>query len=276
MRIGEITSKRLDHHGIVAGVIEDLGLIGAIDARLGSSSQETLSAGQAVAGMILNGLGFSDRPLSLTPQFFEQIPVDRLFGDGVTAADFNRYKLGRTLDALYDTGLSSLFSELASVAVAKEGVDCGRQALDTTTFSLEGSYDQNSDSQGVRITHGYSKDRRPDLQQVVAELIVSHDAGIPLMLQCHDGNASDSMVFKERCKQLVEQFDPGQLLVADSKLYCQENIENLRKIGFVTRIPESLKEAKSTIIASLQDTDGWHKLPSGEGTQENLYYSHSH
>jgi hypothetical protein len=33
---------------------------------LGLHDQEEITAGEAVAGMILNGLGFSDRPLTLS------------------------------------------------------------------------------------------------------------------------------------------------------------------------------------------------------------------
>jgi uncharacterized protein DUF4277 len=35
-----------------------------IDARLLLHDQEEITAGEAVAGMILNGLGFANRPLS--------------------------------------------------------------------------------------------------------------------------------------------------------------------------------------------------------------------
>lgn len=35
-----------------------------LDARLGLHDQEESTAGEAVAGMLLNGLGFSDRPLT--------------------------------------------------------------------------------------------------------------------------------------------------------------------------------------------------------------------
>jgi transposase len=65
--------KRLDHLGIVAGVIKDLKLIETIDQRLqkDKNDQEMITPGEAIAGMIMNGLGFSDRPLCLTPQFFE-------------------------------------------------------------------------------------------------------------------------------------------------------------------------------------------------------------
>jgi hypothetical protein len=51
--------------------------------------------------MILNGLGFSNRPLTLTPQFFTNKPLDLLFREGVRAEMFNRFKLGRTLEETY-------------------------------------------------------------------------------------------------------------------------------------------------------------------------------
>ena len=90
--------ERLDHLGGVASVINDLGIIEMIDARLGIHDQEEITAGEAVAGMILNGLGFSDRPLTFTPQFFANKPLDLLFHEGVRAEMFNRFQLGRTLD----------------------------------------------------------------------------------------------------------------------------------------------------------------------------------
>jgi hypothetical protein len=51
--------------------------------------------------MILNGLGFANRPLSLTPQFFTNKPLDLLFRPGVRAEMCNRFKLGRTLDDVH-------------------------------------------------------------------------------------------------------------------------------------------------------------------------------
>ena len=69
-----------------------------IDARLVPDEQEAITPGTAVAGMILNGLGFSNRPLSLTPPFFAHKPLDWLFHEGVHAEMCNRFPLGRTLD----------------------------------------------------------------------------------------------------------------------------------------------------------------------------------
>ncbi len=50
-----IRVERLDHLGVVASTIKDVGIIEMIDARLVQHDQEEITAGEAVAGMILNG-----------------------------------------------------------------------------------------------------------------------------------------------------------------------------------------------------------------------------
>src|SRR5882672_93409 len=54
-----LSVERLDHLGILSEVIKDLGLIRLIDARLVPDELEEITPGEAVAGMILNSLGFS-------------------------------------------------------------------------------------------------------------------------------------------------------------------------------------------------------------------------
>ena len=186
--------ERLDHFGVVAGVIKDLGIIEIIDARIPPDDREKISTGEAIAGMILNGLGFSNRPLSLTPQFFENKPLELLFRDRVHPAHFNRFKLGRSLDDAYDYGCNLLFSEIAMASCQKEGVDLRFNSLDTTSFSLTGEYDASTDEHGIAITYGYSKDHRPDLKQAILELIVSQDGGVPFISQSWDGNANDNVI----------------------------------------------------------------------------------
>src|SRR5215468_7760092 len=157
--------ERLDHLGLIASVIKDLGLIDMIDRRLVPDEQERITPGEAVAGMILNGLGFANRPLSLTPQFFANKPLDLLFRPGVEAEMFNRFKLGRTLDEINTYGGDLLFSEIALAVCQQEAIDQRFNHLDTTSFALSGEYVPERDEQAIAITHGYSKDHRPDLQQ---------------------------------------------------------------------------------------------------------------
>jgi transposase len=104
--------------------------------------------------MILNGLGFSNRPLSLTPQFFVNKPLDVLFRPGVHADMFNRFKLGRSLDEVYTYGCDLLLSALARAVCVHAGMDQRFPHLDTTSFSLSGEYAPESDEHAILITQG--------------------------------------------------------------------------------------------------------------------------
>ena len=119
----KITTKQLDHLGIVAGVIRKLGIIEFIDERLKVDPREEITAGEAVAGMIINGLGFCSQPLSLTPLFFKPKALDQLFGKKMNYKHFNRFKLGRVLDMLYKYGCSNLFAEISAMVCQKQNVD---------------------------------------------------------------------------------------------------------------------------------------------------------
>ena len=58
-----IRVQDLDHSGIVAGVIDEIGLVELINQEVGGHPQEIVSAGVAVKAMIINGLGFVSAPL---------------------------------------------------------------------------------------------------------------------------------------------------------------------------------------------------------------------
>ena len=159
--------ERLDHLGLVACMIQDLGLISIIDAHLLPDAQEAITPGEAVAGRILNGLGFANRPLSLTPQFFTNKPLDLLFRPGVRAEMCNRFKLGRTRDEVHAYGCELLCSEVARAVCAQESIEPRCHHLDTTSCSLSGDYIPERDERAIHLTHGDAKDHRPDLKQAV-------------------------------------------------------------------------------------------------------------
>lgn len=255
-----VAVERVDHHGIVMGVIKDLGLVEQINLHLGISPDEKITAGEAVAGMIVNGLGFTDRPMTLTPQFFSNCPLEILFRDGVQSDDFNRFKLGRTLDRICAFGCDAWFALLAQSVCKKEGIDTRFCHLDTTSFSLTGEYYADSDEHEILITHGYSKDHRPDLKQTVLELLVSRDGGIPLISKVWDGNTSDNEVFRRRAQALVDSLeasDSPTYVIADSKLYSESNAENLKNLPFITRIPETIKAVSEKILEAQSDDSNW-------------------
>ena len=139
---------------------------------------------------------------------------------------FNRFKLGRTLEEVHAYGCDVLLANWPWPFVTQEGIEQRFHHLDTTSFSLSGDYMPESDEQAIHITHGYSKDHRPDLKQAVLELMVSQDGGVPLVSKSWDGNTSDTQIFRERAQALITTFANSptpRYLVADAKLYSEDN-----------------------------------------------------
>ena len=91
----KLNLKRLDQHAIVAAVIDGLTMVEIVDGLVGLDFQEKVSTGMVLKAMILNGLGFSNRPLTLPPQFFANRPLESILGPGITAKHFNRHQIGR-------------------------------------------------------------------------------------------------------------------------------------------------------------------------------------
>jgi hypothetical protein len=61
----EIQIKNIDHLGIVAGLIDEIGIVEVINEKLGIDKREKISSGQVLKAMILNGLEMVSRPLYL-------------------------------------------------------------------------------------------------------------------------------------------------------------------------------------------------------------------
>lgn len=68
--------ENLDNLGLVAGIVDQIGLVERVnESGFGHQPGRTLSSGQVVKAMILNGLGFVSSPLYLFSRFFEGKPT---------------------------------------------------------------------------------------------------------------------------------------------------------------------------------------------------------
>ncbi len=102
--------------------------------------------------------------------------------------------------------------------------------------------------QPIKITYGYSRDRRPDLKQFMIDLIVSGDGDVPLFLKVGDGNEADKAVFGQIAREFQKQVDFDSLIVGDSALYSKENLKRLmREMRWLSRVPFSIKEAQELV-----------------------------
>lgn len=240
-------TKRIDHLGIVAGVCQKIGLIEQINQGTGPSERK-VSCGQAVQAMVLNALGFSSRALYLVPDYLSNKPVDLLIGAGLNAADFNDDSLGRTLDDLYETGVTEVFARVSAHALREYGIEVSFAHLDTSSFHLHGEY-KDQEPQAIEIVRGYSKEYRPDLKQVVLSLITAQGSALPVWLEVLSGNSSDKKSFPNSVSAYCQQFSEGKApyFVMDSAGYSQGNMVKLGKTYWLMRVPETLAEAKKHI-----------------------------
>ena len=171
-----------------------------------------------------------------------------LLQGGLARESLNDYRLGQILDAL--------FAAITLKALAVYAIPTPWRHQDTTTVALYGAYDQPEERRGdtgkeaaaapaqpvsPRPTHGYSKDGRPDLKQVVLSLGVSGDGGLPLRWASVTARPVivRPPIALEECLALGLEGVIG--IVADSKASSQRTLGLCveKPIGLVTRIPRT-------------------------------------
>jgi transposase len=253
MSSSKYETKSLDHLGLISVLCQELGVAKFIDEKAPNQSEyRHISYGELLVAMILNGLGFVSRTLHMVPDYFSDKPVERLIGAGIKAEHINDDALGRLLDKLYELGVSELYQGLSERVVSHLNLPCNLVHLDSTSFHVDGEYVPDMDSKGIRLTKGYSRDHRPDLNQVILNLITENQAGIPVYMQACSGNTNDSESFKLLVKSHIKSLKAAQrsqYFIGDSALYVAETIRSLNDQNkfFITRVPQKITEAKDLL-----------------------------
>jgi transposase len=265
----EIEIQNIDHLGIVAGIIDSIGIVEIINELIGVEKDEKVNAGQVVKAMIINGLGFVSKPLYMFPKYFETIACEHLIGTGVKPEYLNDDKLGRVMDKLFIKGLDTIFFIIAVKAAQKFGVSLSTSHLDSSSMHVHGQYNTSlpevifesqeignnqeleeiavKSPKEITITYGYSRDHRPDLKQFIIEMICSGDGDIPIFLKLASGNQADSSCFGKIAIEYHKQLEVNSLMVADSALYTESNLKMMSDLQWLCRVPLSIKAAKSLI-----------------------------
>jgi transposase len=272
-------SETLEHLGLVAGMFDELGIGDLVDELLPQDlSQRKVSVGQALKAMVLNGLGFANRRLYLMPEFFRNKPTERLVGAGISPEHLNDDALGKALDTLYAFGITELYRLIARRAAERLDLGGGKVAmghLDTTSFHVDGRY--NSEEDGfeedagvIRVSKGYSRDHRDDLNQVVLELITESRANLPMMMRPLSGNASDKTSFKDAIERHVGQLrdDDGahpSMVVTDSAGFNRECLAACQRQGlrWVMSVPSTVGEARRRLEEVAEDPEKLRPLAEG-------------
>ncbi len=176
----------LNQVGVLQPLLEQLQLREEVSTALQAVRGEEVAivaSGRLVEVLVLNRL-MAPRPLYRVGEWLqESVLAHRL---GLEPAQVNDARLGRLLDAL-DGVTATIWPRLVAHALAVGGADLAALYYDITSFYFEGAYEDVP-----QITYGYSRDGRPDTQQVAVGLNVTAQDGLPLAYRVLSGNTADA------------------------------------------------------------------------------------
>jgi transposase len=107
------------------------------------------------------------------------------------------------MDAITDENLIDIERRIVGRMVAEFEVDVSGLVLDMTNFA---TYIDSANDRAPIAQRGNAKQKRGDLRLVGLGLVVSVDAGIPLVSHAYAGNRHDSTQFPDVIDELVQRF----------------------------------------------------------------------
>lgn len=166
----------------------------------------------------------------------------------------NDDRVGRCLDRLFQSDITSMVLALATHVVREFQVDLDELHNDSTTITFHGAYadaakeEKRGERTRMAITWGYNKDHRPDLKQLLYILTVSRDGAVPLYFQVASGNVTDDQTHRATWDLLCRLTGRCNFLyVADCKLATAENMAYIRQHHgrFLTVLPRTRTEDRT-------------------------------
>lgn len=174
--------------------------------------------------------------------------------------------VGRCLDRLFRADCSALVLAVTRHVVKEFDLDLSEIHNDSTTVTFCGSYDgakEPTDFAGKTvpaITWGHNKDHRPDLKQLLYNLTVSADGGVPVAFGVENGNMTDDQTHQDNWDFLCQIVgSPDFIYVADSKLATHANMTHIANRGgrFLSVLPATRREDRVLRERMLEETLEW-------------------
>jgi transposase len=161
--------------------------------------------------------------LAIAESFFAKTALDDLLGiDGEKLYDNRLY---RALDAMLPHR-EALFTHLREVYGELFGARFDVLLYDITSTYFEGQAQHNA-----KAKRGYSRDSRPDCEQVAIGLVVTPEQ-LPLAYEVFDGNRADVTTLSQMFDLMEERYGHAQRTwVLDRGFVSEENLAELRRRG---------------------------------------------
>ena len=239
-----LTLHLVGPHPIIRHFLARMNFWQIVSSCLGTPRTTNPDHAQTLSILIQNIL-LSPSPLYRIAEWARPISPDALGLTPHEKASLNDDRVARTLDALVKPSARSLFFRTAIRVIKEFELDTARVHQDTTTVTFHGEYRASHDS--PRITHGFNKDHRPDLKQLVFGVNVTADGAVPISHEIYNGSRADDTVHQSNVDSLRTLLGRDDFIyVADSKLCTGKNLQHIVDYGglFVTVLPRTRIEDK--------------------------------
>ena len=178
---------------------------------------------RVTALLAINRLCAPGSELAIEQRWFPSTALDDLLG--VDEAKINDTRLYRCLDRIlpHKTKLERHLKDRYGELFGAE--------FDVLLYDLTSTYVEGAAEKNPMMRRGYSRDHRPDCEQMVIALIVNHE-GFPFSYETFDGNRADVSTMETILRTVERKYGKARRIwVFDRGIVSEENLAAIRKRG---------------------------------------------
>src|SRR5450756_1041877 len=180
--------------------------------------------GSRVAALLaINRLCAPGSELAIEQRWYPSTALDDLLG--IEEGKINDTRLYRCLDRIlpHKTKLEQHLKDRYGALFGAE--------FDVLLYDLTSTYVEGAAEKNPMMRRGYSRDHRPDCEQMVIALIVNSE-GFPFSYETFDGNRSDVTTMETILRMVERKYGKARRIwVFDRGIVSEENLAAIRKRG---------------------------------------------
>jgi len=178
---------------------------------------------RVAAVLAINRLCAPGSELAIEERWYPATALDDLLG--IEEGKINDTRLYRCLDRIlpHKTRLEQHLKQRYGELFDAE--------FDVLLYDLTSSYVEGAAEKNPMMRRGYSRDHRPDCEQMVIALIVNNE-GFPFSYETFDGNRADVSTMETILRMVERKYGKARRIwVFDRGIVSEENLQAIRKRG---------------------------------------------
>ena len=202
---------------------------------------------RVAALLAINRLCAPGSELAIEQRWYPSTALDDLLG--IEEGKINDTRLYRCLDRIlpHKTKLERHLKERYGALFGAE--------FDVLLYDLTSTYVEGAAEKNPMMRRGYSRDHRPDCEQMVIALIVNIE-GFPFSYETFNGNRADVSTMETILRMVERKYGKARRIwVFDRGIVSEENLEAIRKRGgqYLVGTPRSqMKQFEAELVQ-----EGW-------------------